>query len=670
MKIRIQEDIKDCGIYALQSLYKFYWKKWLDINQLKYYASYNENGISISNLIEIGKEISIEIEAYKANFEELVNSKINFPCLSIIKIDNFFHYVIIKKIKNGIVETYDSVNGKRELDLLIFKESFSGIVLFVSKSKTNSIKKSFLEKQKTPFQINFSSILVFLIFSFISVLINYFVSFINKFVFSYIQNSEWLQANKNLLLLFWSSITLILISFLNSLASGIIKTKIAKNIKNDFIKKIENAQYQQLMKIEQNEIILRYLSINLISNFYANIFSFWPTFIFFLTLSIPLLFYISFNYIILIISLNLIKTILGYLINIKIFSWSKRNIVRNLNEINDLTFFAKNNDTYSKSFWRNMNFFDFKQTIELNQKNENKINNFNSIKTFLFSLLTLLSNILIFLIFINQKNNNVSEIFFIFQIQNLLNEPINNFQFFLLDKKVNKINIERLFFILDIPEKINNKNQKNPSKISEIKIKNLNFGYSTKTLFSNINLDIKNNLIISGKNGAGKTTFLKILLGYFDDIKNSIFINNIPIENIEKNWLIDNIYFSDKDNNFPNTDLYSYLFWNVEQKDRENILQNKEFLSLLKDLNLDLFSNLFLQKNKFSMGQIQVIKLLPLMIKKYQLILLDESLEFIAKNTLKIIRNLVLEKQENSIFIETSHTKRYLAKNHKIFKLK
>ncbi|SYV90557.1 Uncharacterised protein [Metamycoplasma alkalescens] len=70
------------------------------------------------------------------------------------------------------------------------------------------------------------------------------------------------------------------------------------------------------------------------------------------------------------------------------------------------------------------------------------------------------------------------------------------------------------------------------------------------------------------------------------------------------------------------------------------------------------------------MGQIQVIKLLPLMIKKYQLILLDESLEFIAKNTLKIIRNLVLEKQENSIFIETSHTKRYLAKNHKIFKLK
>ncbi|SYV90558.1 ABC transporter ATP-binding protein, partial [Metamycoplasma alkalescens] len=183
-----------------------------------------------------------------------------------------------------------------------------------------------------------------------------------------------------------------------------------------------------------------------------------------------------------------------------------------------------------------MNFFDFKQTIELNQKNENKINNFNSIKTFLFSLLTLLSNILIFLIFINQKNNNVSEIFFIFQIQNLLNEPINNFQFFLLDKKVNKINIERLFFILDIPEKINNKNQKNPSKISEIKIKNLNFGYSTKTLFSNINLDIKNNLIISGKNGAGKTTFLKILLGYFDDIKNSIFINNIPIENIEKNW--------------------------------------------------------------------------------------------------------------------------------------
>ncbi|PZW00576.1 ABC-type bacteriocin/lantibiotic exporter with double-glycine peptidase domain [Metamycoplasma auris] len=631
-------------------------------------TSYSENGISISDLVETASKISIEIEPYKIEFDELISLNITFPCISIIKIDNLLHYIIIKKIKHDSIEIYDSINGKRVIKLSIFKQMYSNIILFTKRTQEKQCDNKLIKVFKWPFKIYFGFIFLVIFLSLITVTLNFFLSLINKYIFSYIQNLDWIQTSKTIIFLFWISIAILLSNLISNLCLNFIRLKIVKKLKKDFISKLDDAQHQQINKIEQNEILLRYLSINLVSNFYASIIFFCPSIIFTLAYLIPFILFVNFKSISIIILTNAIKLLLTYLINLRIYFSSKQLITNNLNEINELTFLSKNNEPYGKKIWKYFSVLNYNDNINFGISIEQKINKLNIIKNSLFSLMTIISNTFIFLIFANVKNSNISEILFVFQIQSLLNEPLNNLQIFLTEKKINKINVERLFFVLDIPTIDNNNKLCLKEDLESIKIKNLSFGYSSKKIISNLNLVIDSNFVFEGKNGTGKTTLLKILSGSFPNVKNFVFLNDIPIEEIENDWIMNNIFMINKDNNFPNVDLYTYLFFKIPDNEKEMILKDQNFIDLLNELNVDLFANLFMLKNKLSMGQIQIIKLLPLMIKKFQLILLDESLEFIAKDLLENIKNLILKKQKTSIIIEVSHTNTFITNNHKIYK--
>ena len=60
------------------------------------------------------------------------------------------------------------------------------------------------------------------------------------------------------------------------------------------------------------------------------------------------------------------------------------------------------------------------------------------------------------------------------------------------------------------------------------------FGYSEKTVIDNFNMAISRNekVALLGKNGSGKTTIAKLLLGFYKDYSGSIRINDIEIKNV------------------------------------------------------------------------------------------------------------------------------------------
>ena len=65
-----------------------------------------------------------------------------------------------------------------------------------------------------------------------------------------------------------------------------------------------------------------------------------------------------------------------------------------------------------------------------------------------------------------------------------------------------------------------------------VKIKNLFFFRKNKTIFSNLNMDMKKGNITSiiGPSGAGKTTLLKLICGQLKPNKGMIKIDNIRID--------------------------------------------------------------------------------------------------------------------------------------------
>ena len=69
-----------------------------------------------------------------------------------------------------------------------------------------------------------------------------------------------------------------------------------------------------------------------------------------------------------------------------------------------------------------------------------------------------------------------------------------------------------------------------------ISFENVSFAYANnENIFENLNLEIPygNKIIITGKNGSGKSTFIDILLNLADIKNGEVKISNIKIDEIE-----------------------------------------------------------------------------------------------------------------------------------------
>jgi ABC-type bacteriocin/lantibiotic exporter with double-glycine peptidase domain len=108
--------------------------------------------------------------------------------------------------------------------------------------------------------------------------------------------------------------------------------------------------------------------------------------------------------------------------------------------------------------------------------------------------------------------------------------------------------IEKMGHVTDLPLERQTGLQINFHKENhglDVRIQNMNYRYAdgTKYVLKDINLEIKPNesVCITGTNGSGKETLLKILSAIFTDFEGSIFYNDLSIKDIELNFIRDAI---------------------------------------------------------------------------------------------------------------------------------
>jgi len=157
--------------------------------------------------------------------------------------------------------------------------------------------------------------------------------------------------------------------------------------------------------------------------------------------------------------------------------------------------------------------------------------------------------------------------------------------------------------------------------IPTLEIKNLSFSYSeNNNIFNNLNLTINPYSItgIRGNSGIGKSTFFKLLLRLYNYNYGSILIDDIPIENFDRNYYYNNIitYVGQEPellegsiyNNILSNNLYNY------DKKLYNVI-----LEILSDIN-----NVYDSSEKLSGGQKQRVAICRAIMKKPKILLLDE----------------------------------------------
>ena len=188
----------------------------------------------------------------------------------------------------------------------------------------------------------------------------------------------------------------------------------------------------------------------------------------------------------------------------------------------------------------------------------------------------------------------------------------------------------------------------------EIIVKELSKKFKKVTILENINMKFESGKIygIVGRNGSGKSVFLKILCSFYKPTTGEILFDNINY-NSNNNFppsvraLIENPTFFPDLTGFENLKLLSSI---------QNKIGDEEIIKTLDQVNL--LSEKDKKYSEYSLGMKQKLGIAQVLMENPDVMIFDELFNGIEEKTVEKIRNILLElKNQNKIIIVTSHIK-------------
>ena len=291
--------------------------------------------------------------------------------------------------------------------------------------------------------------------------------------------------------------------------------------------------------------------------------------------------------------------------------------------------------------------------------------------------------ILIFLVYYLYSENILKDKFPIlvllfFSIQRIMPNLQNIFQS-LTVISFQKDMLKKTFEILDHNENNNRKyNGILKNNFDSIVFENVDFAYDAKKfILSNINFKInkKDVVALTGESGAGKTTLVKIIVGFLRPTKGRILLNNKVLNADHATSWQSNIAY------LPQQILIldESLIENIALSKNISLLEKENIYSILKQLDLN-YNDFSSSSNRstgkvgedgkfFSGGQIQRIGLARAIFQKREFLILDESINALDDKNLNLVINF-LKKIEDITILIISHDKRVINICNKVLEIK
>jgi ABC-type multidrug transport system fused ATPase/permease subunit len=374
----------------------------------------------------------------------------------------------------------------------------------------------------------------------------------------------------------------------------------------------------------------------------------------------------NFKFGILVLILFLINFIIYFIISKKIINKSK------LKEFNENKLIDEIDDSLHNSFSTittgNIN----QERNRIEHKHSKFDNIFNdemsviaSIK-FILGILNIIFFILLSLFIIYQyKKNLISKslsitfiivlIFLIKQIRNQILGTIEMFTYYGNIKENNKF-LSSLISDIIIDGHIDNLDL-----IGKIEFKNVTFHYkdSSQKALDNVSFTVnpRENIAIIGKNASGKTTIIKLILGFYKASEGEILIDGVSVNNIKKEYLRNKISIVHQ-----NVKLFNRtVLENIAYGTKYSLAEIKEKLKKLRVI--EVFTNLPDGLNtmagkygdKLSGGQKQIIYMLRCYFRENPIILLDEPTAAVDQYHKNFVLEMIKELCKNSTCIIVTH---------------
>ena len=374
-------------------------------------------------------------------------------------------------------------------------------------------------------------------------------------------------------------------------------------------------------------------------------------------------------------SLTFLLTIFCVMIAIFVFHYSKnlKKINFKLREENDEHFklirdiirnmkyicVSNTGEFHYKRYAKNLD--DVKESTIYRDKKAWKLGYWNSIFEYVWIIIFLCYNIG------NLSNGNFSISYFMlyFSYSRMYSSGIDRILFQYSNLQQIIVSMERLFGLLKIYNIKEKLKQEFPEKIENITIKNIDFSYDKNKVILSLNRKIEGKcILITGKNGVGKTTLLNLLSGLLVSKKGTVLYNNVPIEDIAIDRLYEFISYgiqgdmvfdiSIKDNilSFPNGG-------NVSSEELKTICKKVGILDDILALD-NKFDTQISEIRDLSFGQKKKILLARVFIKPSKIIFLDEPLEGLDIESQNSVINYIKQMSRTKyIFISTHKPEKF-----------
>ena len=667
MRIKKQTDVKDCGVNIIQAIHYHFFKEWKSINLLKAKVLYGEKGINIKNLISLGSDFGIEMEAYEVDMDSISKNAKEENFIGIIESSGMMHYVIFKTINNKVYIS-DPMKGNYKMSIFEFKKIYQGMSITIGKKDyintnidiTNPIK--YLAKNG-----------VIVAWIIITIVISIILIFISTVFMKIIMDKIIPGGTNNILvILSMSFIFIAILRSVNSLLKSYLVEKLTLNIDKEltylFYNKLSSSSSMDMMKLTNNDKLRRLGIISHTSGFIANgIFVLFNEFVMFLIATSlliwvsPSLFAISF----LATGLIVVSTIF-----FRLFVRTKfDDLISGQEEIMN-SFVDVSNMNRQMKYSKTSNYIGgkFRTSYKKFKRREYEIWTFNNFQGVIENIVIFGTPILIAYfgtqkIFSNEMT--IGSMLMFIAIFNHFIHPVKDIAdfFFVLPQQMK--NIELISFVVNLEDEGTNPDGLKLGKLKSIEINNLSVGYD-RELFVVKHLLIKKSLRLSGSNGIGKSTLAKAISTTLAT-KGEILFNKYDRDYYSLDDIREKSINISNDMHMPNTNVLEWI--TLGDKDAMktflNNVDNYSLVSILERASISLESPLRNNASNVSSGQKQIINILRLFAFKYELIILDEAFENVDRDNIKFLSERILDYQD-SIFIEISHSKKYLTKGKEV----
>ena len=219
---------------------------------------------------------------------------------------------------------------------------------------------------------------------------------------------------------------------------------------------------------------------------------------------------------------------------------------------------------------------------------------------------------------------------------------------------------ERVFAILDTKADITDGTKELNEDIKHIEYKNVSLKIDDNILLNGIDISIKSgeHIALVGDSGGGKSTFVNMLLRFYDPSSGTILINRTDIKKFKQKSLKSHIAFVSQRIYIFNDTLAANVAYGVENIDRDKVIEALKLADaweFVQSLENGIDTVLSEAGVNLSGGQRQRVAIARAIYKKASLLIFDEATSALDNESEKRIQEAIKNYTKDKITITIAH---------------